>query len=673
MSTVRDMAERALAYQGRGDLEQARAWCQQILRIERRNFIALNLLGVIAGQQRQFRQAAEWFAKALVVEPRNADAHANRGLALQELKNFEAALDCYERAIALQPDCAEAHCRRALALQALGRRPEALVSFDTAIASQPGFADAHLNRGNLLRELGRLHDALASYERAIALQPHFAPAHSNRGNVLRELERPEEALSSYGQAIAADPACVEALVNRGILLLDMNRADSALESLDLAIARRPRHAAAHLFRGKALLHLKRPEAALVSLDRALALERKSTEALCARGSALRLLNRFEAALASLDRALALRPDCAEALLSRGNVLMDLRRPAEAVDSFGRAIGLQPDLAHAHFCRALAWLQAGNFAQGWADYEWRWRSPQTAPNLAAPRALTQRLWLGEEPLQGQAILLRAEQGLGDTIQFCRFAKPLSDLGVRVVMEVPATLIPLLSTVEGVAQLIASGTEVPDGVPYQCPLMSLPLALKIRLDTVPAPVRYLHSEPRRLAECQQRLAGAGRPRIGLAWSGNPQHPNDHNRSMALRQLISALPPHLTYVSLHKDDTSAGLRAADTHPKVLQVAGAQTDLADAAALCDSVDLVISVDTSLAHLSAALGARTWILLPFNADWRWMLERDDSPWYPSVRLYRQSRPGDWQAVLERVCADLRVLFGQPEPNSASAGGHDAV
>jgi ADP-heptose:LPS heptosyltransferase len=193
------------------------------------------------------------------------------------------------------------------------------------------------------------------------------------------------------------------------------------------------------------------------------------------------------------------------------------------------------------------------------------------------------------------------------------------------------------------------------------MSLPLALRTRPDTVPASKRYLHSEPCRFDAWQRRLAGAGKPRIGLAWSGNPNNPNDHNRSIPLDQLISALPADLSYVSLHRDDWRSDLRAGNVHPRVLQIADAQSDLADAAALCDSVDLVISVDTSLAHLSAALGRKTWILLPFNADWRWLLERDDTPWYPTVRLYRQSRPGDWNSTLHRVRADLLLAFGGPD------------
>jgi len=475
------------------------------------------------------------------------------------------------------------------------------------------------------------------------------------------LKRPDEALASYARALAADPGCVEALVNRGLLLLELNRPDEALASLDLAIAGLPRHANAHLHRGKTLIHLKRPEAALVSLDRALAIKPDYAEAHSARGSALRLLNQFDSALASHERALVLKPDYAEALLNRGNVLVDLRRPGEAVASYDRSIAAQPDLAAAHFCRAIAWLQEGNYEQGWAEYEWRWRSPHTAPWLAAPRQLAQPLWLGEEPLAGKSILLHAEQGIGDTIQFCRYVKPLTDLGARVILEVPAPLVPLLTTLDGVAQLITSGTRVPDDVDFHCPLMSLPLALRTRPDTVPASNRYLHSEPSRLDEWRRRLAGVAKPRIGLAWSGNPRNPNDHNRSIPLAQLISALPAHLSYVSLHKDDWRPDLRVGNLHPRVLQMADPHSDLVDAAALCDSVDLVISVDTSLAHLSAALGRKTWIILPFNADWRWLLDRGDSPWYPTARLYRQSRPGDWNGTLQRVCDDLLLTFGGPD------------
>ena len=651
------LQERALSHHRQGQLAQARALCQQILSVERRHFICLNLLGVIAGQQGHFRQAAEWFAKALAVEPQNADAHANRGLALQHAGDLDAALRSYERAIELQPECAESHSRRGVVLQAQGSPADALTSLDRALLIDPHFAEAYSNRGNVFQELGRVSEALANYDRAVALQPRFALAHSNRGNVLRVLHRPEEALASYALAIAADSDCAEAHANRGMLLLELNRPDEALTSLDRAIARRPNDAAGHLSRGKALIKLRRPEAALVSLDRALALRPDCAEAHCARGSALRQLNRYDGALAAHEKALAIKPEYAEASLNRGNIFLDLGRPVEAIANFDRAIQLQPDLAAAHFCRAVAWLQTGDYARGWAEYEWRWRSPDIIPVAAISRHWTQTPWRGEASLAGKSILLHAEQGLGDTIQFCRYATRVAQLGARVILEVQPPLLPLLGSLDGVCHLIESGARPPADIDYHCPLMSLPLALGSPPDVVPAARRYLHSDPGRVTEWEGRLAGVTGPRIGLAWCGNPIHANDRNRSIPLARLMAPLPRNLSCVSLHKDDGTASFAAGHTHPRVWQLAGATTDFADAAALCDSVDLVISIDTSLAHLSAALGRETWLLLPFSADWRWLLERDDSPWYPTVKLYRQPKPGDWDSVLQRVAADLSRRF----------------
>lgn len=360
------------------------------------------------------------------------------------------------------------------------------------------------------------------------------------------------------------------------------------------------------------------------------------------------------ALVWIDKALAVKEDVAAAHSNRGHALNDLRQHAAALKSYDRAIALQPDFAAAHWNQGLCYLQLGNFEKGWAQHEWRWKNEATSA-FREKREFPVPLWLGAESLQGKTILLHAEQGLGDTIQFCRYAPLLRDLGARVVLEVQTPLMGLLSTLDGLSQLIARGDSLPP-VDFHCPLLSLPLALKTKVNSVPLPRGYLRSDPAKVAVWRDRLGAGEQPRVGLVWSGSAMHKNDRFRSMPLPVLRSFLPEGCQYISLQKELRPADAQALSNWPELLQVSDCLTDFTETAALCEVLDLVISVDTSVAHLAAAMGKPTWLLLPLPAEWRWMLDRADSPWYASMKLYRQPDPGDWVSVLNQVRADLKTL-----------------
>jgi hypothetical protein len=302
--------------------------------------------------------------------------------------------------------------------------------------------------------------------------------------------------------------------------------------------------------------------------------------------------------------------------------------------------------------ALCRLLAGDFARGWAGYEWRWNVPQLAGQIGERRRYAQPLWLGAEPLQGRTLLLYGEGGLGDTLQFCRYAKLAADAGARVILEVPGALQALLRNLAGVSQLVEKGGALP-AFDLHCPLPSLPLAFGTTLDNVPSPRSYIAASPARLAEWNARLGESSQPRVGLVWSGGTKHTNDRNRSIALRELIEYLPRQFQYVSLQKETRGSDEDALRSRADILRFDGRLDDFADTAALCQLMDVVVSVDTSVAHLSGAMGRPVWLLLPCVPDWRWLLGREDSVWYPSARLLRQDKAGDWAGVLARVRSEL--------------------
>jgi tetratricopeptide (TPR) repeat protein len=657
-SGVSATLQRAVALHQQGRLSEAQGLYETVLRAQPRNFDALHLSGVLAAQCAQPFRAIELIEEALRCDPRNAAAyaaHTNMASALRVLREPTRALASYDRALGLREDYLVALSGRADLLTELGQWEAALAAYDRAIRHGRGDAEVFFRRANVLCELGRCAEAVAGYDRALALKGERTEVYSNRAAALQRLGQWDAALASCDRAIALDPEHAEAHGNRGNALKGLGRLDEALESYQRAIALKPGVAALHSNVGAVLNELKRWEGALAACDRALALDHRHAEAYCNRGFALHGLGGFDEAVVSCDAAIALRPEHAESYLNRGNALHQLRQFPAALQSYQRALSLRPDYAEAHCARALTQLLIGNLAEAWSEYEWRWAS-RHGSNIREKRELSQPLWDGSQALADKRILLHAEQGLGDTLQFCRYARRLAERGASVILEVQPALIRLLSGLDGTSGVYARGDTLPE-FELQCPLLSLPLAFRTGLDSIPGDTAYLRSDPRRVMEWQARLGAKARPRIGLAWSGSVLHNNDHNRSIPLALLISRLPRGLEYVVVQNDIRDGDRAALRSNAGVVDFSDLLRDFADTAALCECLDVVVSVDTSVAHLSAALGKPTWVLLPFIPDWRWLLDRTDTPWYPSARLFRQECARDWPAVLERVAADLREEF----------------
>ena len=601
-------------------------------------------------QAGRLNEAADLYQAILAIDPGQTDALHLLGLVALQTGSPERAIELISQAIAQNPGFVLAHSNLGAALLAVGRHGDALVALGRALAIQPDLPDALNNRSSALAGLGRLDKALADLDRALALQPAHLDALINKGSVLVRLERFTVAAEHYELAIQTFPNNADLALGYGVALEKSGRLEDALKQMQRATALRPDYAETYNNLGGALQALKRAAEALASYDRAIAIKPDYAEAYSNRGVALQELKRLEEALASYDRAIAIKPGYAEAYSNRGNALRELNRLEEALASYDRAIAIKPDYAEAYWNKSLGLLLAGDLGRGWELYEWRWKYEKTARKS---RNFPQPLWLGEEDIDGKTILLHAEQGLGDTIQFCRYAKLVKALGAKVILEAPKELLGLLNSLEGVDELMEQGKALP-AFDFHCPLLSLPLAFKTDLTKIPSPKPYLAASSQKLDEWAQRLGAKSRPRVGLVWSGRTTHKNDHNRSLTLQQLLPHLPDCCEYVSLQKDVREVDKSALEASGIKHYVEDLE-DFTDAAALCDLMDLVISVDTSVGHLAGAIGKTTWILLPYSPDWRWLLNRNDSPWYESMKLYRQDETREWPLVLRRMRSDMEI------------------
>ncbi len=509
-------------------------------------------------------------------------------------------------------------------------------------------AEACYKRARALQETGRFGEALPAFERAIALKPDYAEAHNGRGIALANSQRSGEAVSSFEKAIALKPDYAEAYNNCGLALQDLNRFDDALTRFDKAIALKPDEARIHKNRGAVLQDLKRLEESVRSYDRAIALKPDYADAYNNRGAVLNELTRLDEAIDSFGKALTLNPDYAEAYNNRGVALQDLGRLEKAVADFDKALALRPEFSEASSNLAYCLLKIGRFERGWHLHEWRKRVPKPVGNRTLPRPL----WLGRENILNATVFVHFEQGLGDTIQFSRYGKLLKERGAKVVMSVQEPLYPLLKQMSPDIQVI-KGSEVPNQFDYHCPLMSLPLAFGTTLQTIPCERRYIVADDALHKTWDRRLPPPSKKRIGFVWRGNSIHRNDRHRSIALSSLAPLFGIDAHWVSLQKELTPGDATALAAFPQIADVGTELQDFSDTAAVIDALDLVIAVDTSIAHLAGAMGKPVWILLPFNADWRWLANRDDSPWYPSAKLYRQADIGGWDGVVARVQAAL--------------------
>jgi Tfp pilus assembly protein PilF len=543
----------------------------------------------------------------------------------------------------------------AVSLHRAGRLDEAEKAYRRVLkGSKNDFNALHL-LGMLNHQRGKPGEAYQLITSALKVHPRSPDALANLALVLHALKRDSEALASIDKALALAPDHLDALNNRGNLLLEMGKPEEAQAAFDRLLTREPTHVQARINRGNALSALGRGAEALNDYDNALALHPGNPHALYNKGNALRELDRNEDAIEAYGGALLALPSHLGSWINLGLALMALNRHQEALDAYRKALELAPDNADANFNEAVALLTAGDYRRGFEKYEWRWKRT----GMAVKPRFRGRAWLGETSVKGKTILLHAEQGLGDTIQFARYAPLLARDGAKVVLEVPPELKDLLAGIQGVSAVIARGDTLP-AFDLHCPLGSLPLAMKTELSGVPADIPYIRVAEDRIAHWRERIEAVPGRRIAIAWSGSAGHVNDRNRSIPLAQLDRLLAtPGLRFISVQRDLRPDDAEHLAGQTGLLHVGDDLADFSDTAAVLSLCDMTICVDTSVAHLAAALGRPLCVMIPFQPDWRWTADGERTPWYPQVRLFRQAAPGDWAGVVSRL-SEVLASHGSP-------------
>lgn len=572
-------------------------------------------------------EAGSCYAQGVLLEPQDAALRLNHGFVLLEQGQFAAAAERLQQALALHRP-------------GDGCAPE----------------DAHFLLGRAQARLGQRAEAAASFAAALQARPEFPEALEEIVRVLDGLKRHAEAADWMARLVQLQPTNVNRLVLASQLGAAKRYAE-AVEVLDRICAEESANVEAAVMRCGFLNRCDRLDAALAEADRVLAIAGPSARFLVNRAVILQRLGRSEEALANVDQGLALDPDHRDGLLNRCTILTSMLRIPEAVASAEDALRRHPEDADLHYSTGMTFLLAGDLRRGWASHEWRGRSTALEGKLLkldqAPP------WRGED-LRGRTIFLYGEQGLGDNIQFLRYVEPVADMAQSVVVMVLDALEPLVAPVlPANCRLLPQNSPLP-AIDFHCSLMSLPALLGTTLETIPAHVPYVRAEPETVASWRKRM-DPGALNVGIAWAGNPKHENDRNRSMALATFRAVDTEGCRFLTAQPDVRESDRPVLATWARAADFGRDLRNFADTAAYFEALDLVITVDTSVAHLAGALGRPVWILLPHGPDWRWMVEREDSPWYPTARLYRQPRRGDWAAVLERVRADLAALVAKRE------------
>jgi tetratricopeptide (TPR) repeat protein len=611
---------------------------------------------------RRERRAAARESKKTSKESSTPSALYERGRQyMQAGRPLDAQL-CCQQAFALDPTHAETmHLMGLLSLQA--KYYDQAIEWIARASMQDVKTDYLGSLGIALEQQGLHEEACKALDQALRLRPDDVELWITHGNALVKLERQADALLSFQQVLKLDPAHAEAAFACGCILLKLAHLEDALRYFNLCDELRPNDAAVLEQRGLVLLNLKRLEEALADNLRAHALNPINPKICNNIGSCLQMLSRDEDALPWFDKAIALQPNLVTTLVNKAFVLTQLQRFEAAFATFHHAATIETDNPDLEFHLSLLHLLTGDFEAGWAGREARWRM---RARLGFYPRFPQPMWRGDIDVKGKTILVLEDEGFGDTIQFARYIPMLAARGARVLLRVGDPVHPVLSGLSGVAECIPKSDPLPE-FDLHCPVCTLPLAFGTRLDTIPAAIPYLPAPSKsRVQAWEDRLAEYLGPRkglrVGLVWSGRPTHPNDHNRSIPLRSFSRLLNVDAVFVSLQKD-VRPGDRALLEQTRIVDLSLHLADFAETAALVSCLDLVITVDTSVAHLAGALGRPTWILLPYTPDYRWLLDRDDSPWYPTMRLFRQTATRDWGNVLDRVRSDLagRVASFQRE------------
>ena len=602
--------------------------------------------------RRELSEAESYFRRALEWNPLSHGALHNCAATLAAQGKRDEAIRMFRRAVELRPDSHDTYRNLGLAYAQCGRTQEAEAAFRQAVDKAPTNADMHFELGQFLRSIHRIEEAVEAFRRAVAHHGDHHGAYYALGNCYAELKKGDEAKRALEQAIRIRPKFSEAHNNLGVLYEESGELDKAKQAYAAALAERPDWPEALNNYGVVLAGQGDYTGAEQQYRKALQSAPDSASVLNNLGNTLRSQGKLDEAVAVLRRSLELKPHYSEAYNNLGIALMNQGLPNEAIAHYNQALYFVPDYPEPHLNRSLAWLSLADFDNGWVEYEWRWRGKHFGA-----RSYKQPRWDGGD-LKGRSIFLYAEQGLGDTLQFIRYAKLVKQRGARVVAQVQSTLLPILASFDGVDEWIASDKPSPEKFDVHAPLLSLPGMFKTNADTIPATVPYLSPASELVEEWRERLKDVEGFRIGIAWQGNPQYRGDRMRSPALKNFQSlAEIPRVRLVSLQVKHGLDQLTDTERSFPVRVLEGLDENTGafmDTAAVMKNLDLVIASDSAIVHLAGALGVPVWIPLPLAADWRWFRNREDSPWYPSARLFRQTKAGEWGDVFSRITAALK-------------------
>ena len=646
----------AVAYHQAGQLQQAEQICQQILDINPQNADVLNLFGLIACQIGKYEIAGDLINYALEIDPNQPLFLNNLGLVLKEQDRLEEAIDVYYQALEIQPDSVGIYNNLGVVLHKQGKWEKAVEAYQKAIQIQPDFIEAYNNLGNLLEEEGRYGEAIDVYYQALEIQPDSVGIYNNLGVALHKQGEWEKAVEAYQKAIQIQPDFVEGHNNLGVVLEKKGELDAAVRAHHQALRIQPDFADAHRNLGDVLQKQGRWEKAVEAYQKAVQIQPDYVAAYNNLGIIWQKQGKLEQAIQVYHKTLVIRPNYPQAHNNLANTLKEQGKLKQAVQAYHKAIEINPGYADAHKNLGIALLLQSEFQQGWREYEWRLKSDDLCIGNR-----DQTRWDGSS-LNGKTILLYAEQGFGDTIQFIRYAHLLAEYDTEIIVECQPELLKLFKNIDIIKKLITVGESSPN-FDVHASLLSLPGILGTDLESIPAEIPYLYAKPGSYTD----LSPCSKFKVGIVWAGALKHPNDNNRSVELPQFSvlfdrEACQFYSLQVGKRRDDI---IRYNYSYT-VIDLGVNFTSFFDTAAAILELDLVISVDTAVAHLAGALGKPVWILLPFIPDWRWLLKREDTPWYPRMRLFRQTDTRDWAEVLQKVRLALEEMYAGSKKDDSS-------
>lgn len=642
-----------------GKLLQAEIIYRQILANDPNNVDCLHLLGVIKYQAGENDLAISLISNAISINPSIPSFHNNLGNALINKRKDDQAIKCFEKAIRLNPNYFEAYNNKANALRNCGDLDTAIEFYKKSLEINPNYSETCNNLGNVLKEQGKFNLAIEHYRKATQVHPNFAEAFHNLANTFKECGRLSEAIENYQKAIQIKHNFTEAYNNLGSAFKEQGDINRAIEYYKKAIELNPDYVEAYSNLGNAFRECGKLDDAIKHCQKAIELNPDCAEALNNLGNIFKDYGNLDKAISCFQKALGPKPDLVEAYNNLGNTFKEQGKIRTAMKHYEKAIGLKPDYADAHYNKSLALLLMGMFEEGWVEYEWRFQSKEVSRQIGVCH-FSKPKWDGSG-LSGKAILVCAEQGFGDTIQFIRYLPLVKSKGGYVIFECQKHLVKLFEGVAGIDLLTEENCDrkIDENFDVYISLLSLPRLFGITINSVSTKSPYLFPD-KELEKKWYKKINSDLFKVGLVWSGNPLNKNDKNRSCKLTDFETLLKiDGVAFYSLQKDLPSGEIRNLSTEINMVNLDDQLRDFADTAAVLSNLDLLISVDTAVAHLAGALGIAVWTMIPFAPDWRWLLNSDKTPWYPSMRLYRQRKPGDWKGVIDCIVCDLEDLKRQ--------------